>query len=378
MAYDFPNSPSLGQVANGYVWDGEKWKGAGTLPGPVVATKKNYIINGAMQVSQENGATVLTSTGFWPVDQFVIHYTTASGFSYAQVASPTPAGSPNRIRVTTVAGPGSVAAGDYLLIQQRVEGLRVADLRSGSAAAKTVTLQFGCKGPAGTYSVSLQNAAQLRSYTSAFTISAGEANTDILRSVTIALDQTGTWAADNTLGLYVAWALYAGTTFKTPADLWTAGSFYSVTGTSSTMNVNGSIFELFDVSLTEGTVAPPFQVPDYASELALCQRYYQQSFEPGGIAAAGFIEFDWAASAAGTLGGGSIILSPTMRSAPAVNVYDVAGNPNLITVINAGGALTNGQTFNQLTATPKNLRLRLYSIAGAVGLAFQYRVSARL
>jgi hypothetical protein len=94
--------------------------------------------------------------------------------------------------------------------------------------------------------------------------------------VTIALDQTGTWAADNTLGLYVAWALYAGTTFKTPADLWTAGSFYSVTGTSSTMNVNGSIFELFDVSLTEGSVAPPFQVPDYASELALCQRYYNR------------------------------------------------------------------------------------------------------
>ena len=39
----------------------------------------------------------------------------------------------------------------------------------------------------------------------------------------------------------------------------------------------GNIFELFDVSLTEGTVAPPFQVPDYASELALCQRYFAES-----------------------------------------------------------------------------------------------------
>ena len=36
-------------------------------------------------------------------------------------------------------------------------------------------------------------------------------------------------------------------------------------------------FELFDVSLTEGSVAPPFQVPDYASELALCQRYWWAS-----------------------------------------------------------------------------------------------------
>ena len=25
MAYDFPNAPTVGQAANGYVWDGEKW-----------------------------------------------------------------------------------------------------------------------------------------------------------------------------------------------------------------------------------------------------------------------------------------------------------------------------------------------------------------
>lgn len=25
MAFDFPNSPTVDQEANGYVWDGEKW-----------------------------------------------------------------------------------------------------------------------------------------------------------------------------------------------------------------------------------------------------------------------------------------------------------------------------------------------------------------
>ena len=34
------------------------------------------------------------------------------------------------------------------------------------------------------------------------------------------------------------------------------------------MGTVGNVFELFDVCLTEGTVAPPFEVPDYASELA--------------------------------------------------------------------------------------------------------------
>jgi len=32
MAYDFPNSPSLGQVANGYTYDGEKWVQVANVP----------------------------------------------------------------------------------------------------------------------------------------------------------------------------------------------------------------------------------------------------------------------------------------------------------------------------------------------------------
>ena len=37
------------------------------------------------------------------------------------------------------------------------------------------------------------------------------------------------------------------------------------------------LFELFDVGLYEGTTAPTFVVPDYPSELALCQRYYAKT-----------------------------------------------------------------------------------------------------
>ena len=50
--------------------------------------------------------------------------------------------------------------------------------------------------------------------------------------------------------------------------------FYGSSNQFNFIGTNGNIFELFDVSLTEGTVAPPFVVPDYPSELAACQRYY--------------------------------------------------------------------------------------------------------
>jgi hypothetical protein len=245
--------------------------------------KKNYIINGAMVISQEWGTTVLNVSGNYPVDQFAFFYSiagaTSGNYNYAQVASPTPGGSSTRLRVTVMSGPGTVAAGDYAALAQNIEGIRVADLRSGTPAAKTVTLQFGWKSPAGTYSVALRNGAYTRSYTTFFTIAAGEANTDVVRSVTIALDQAGAWVTDNTQSFVVNWAIIAGTTSQGAPNVWTAGSFFCPTG-GTTNAPNGSVFELFDVSLTVGTVAPPFVMPDTASELLVCQRYFESGVQP--------------------------------------------------------------------------------------------------
>ena len=40
--------------------------------------------------------------------------------------------------------------------------------------------------------------------------------------------------------------------------------FYATANQFNFMGTINNVFELFDVSLTEGTVAPPFQLPDYA------------------------------------------------------------------------------------------------------------------
>jgi hypothetical protein len=233
---------------------------------------RNYIINGAMQISQQNGLTAGSTSIYYPVDQFYVA-TSIGAYSFAQVASPTPSGSPNRIRLTVTTAPGAIGTSDYLFIAQRIEGLRVADLRLGSTAAKTVTLQFGCKGPAGSYAIALRNGATNRCYNTPFTIAAGEANTDVVRAVTIPLDQTGTWAIDYTLGLEVFFTFYVGTTFQTAANVWSAGNAICPTG-GGTNIPTGSVFELFDVGLYEGVVAPAFQMPDYVTELDVCRRYY--------------------------------------------------------------------------------------------------------
>ena len=82
MAFDYPSSPSIGQVANGYVWDGEKWDSAGSVPGPAVARVdalgwSGMQINGSMEVSQERGTTALaltTGSGYKLIDEWNVYY----------------------------------------------------------------------------------------------------------------------------------------------------------------------------------------------------------------------------------------------------------------------------------------------------------------
>ena len=244
-------------------------------------TKKNYALNGAMMISQENGATSGTANAYYPVDQFWMIFANAGTQTAQQVSSPTPGGSPNRIRITATIADASVASGDYCFLNQRIEGRRAADLRLGSALAKTVTLQFGVKAPAGTYCISLQNGSgSVRSYIAEYVIAPGEANTDVVKSVTIALDQTGIWATDNTTGLGINWMLMMGSSQQTTANSWVGGNFLATANQFNFMGTAGNVFELFDVSFTEGTVAPAFQVPDYASELATCMRYYWKDAAP--------------------------------------------------------------------------------------------------
>jgi hypothetical protein len=305
MAYDFPNSPTVGQVYQGYVWDGQAWQVQGSAAFGAVrydisqgltanqaaqgranvwVTRKNYIINGAMMISQENGATAGTTNGYYPVDMCQMSFSNAGTQTSQQVASVTPGGSPNRLRITATAADASVGSADFGLIDHPIEGLRIADLRFGSASAKTITIQFGVKAPAGTYCVALRNGTPNRSYVAEYVISGGEANTDVVKSVTVALDQTGTWATDNTVGVRVSWILMAGSTFQTTANAWAAGNFLGSSNQFNFMGTAGNTFELFDVSLTEGSVAPPFMVPDYVTELALCRRYYWDFRDFGKIA----------------------------------------------------------------------------------------------
>ena len=273
-------------------------------------TKKNYIVNGAMMVSQENGSTAVVA-GKYPVDQWLCD--SGGSISVAQVAVATPAGSPNRIRYTVTSGIGYLA--------QSIEGVKIADLQLGTPAAKSFVFQFGVRAPAGTINVGIFDGSTVPITGSPFaiTISAADAGKDVVKSVTIPGPITGNFPVNNLMALLIQF------NFTTTIDL-------------------------FDVSLTEGSVAPPFQVPDYATELALCKRYYNKLT---GLIVAGYNTASIALYNSHAI--------PSMRTAPTA-IYS-----NLQSVTNCSGIALNQSTssafITQVTVTATGMAFVIYDVA---------------
>ena len=213
-------------------------------------TRRNRIVNHDMRVSQENGTTAGTTNGYYAADQWAQYFVTSAGtLTVAQVASVTPAGSPNRLRATVTVADATLAAGEFWTLTQNLEGSNVADFQYGGASAKNIVLRFGFKGPAGTYAVSLKNSAANRSYVALFTIAGGEANTDTVQTISIAGDATGTWlTADGVIGLTLDIVLACGTTFQGSTG-WQSGNILGTSGVSNGMGTGSAVFELFDVGL---------------------------------------------------------------------------------------------------------------------------------
>ena len=212
------------------------------------------------------------------MDRWLAYQSTASKYSLQQNAGSItpPVGFSNYLGVTSLSA-YSVASGDYYLIQQRIEGFNFSDMAWGTANAKTVTLSFQVYSSlTGTFGGSLANNANNRRYPFSYSIST--ANTWTSVSVTIAGDTTGTWVgATNGIGVNINFSFGVGSTYSGTAGAWTGTHYLSATGATSVVGTSGATFYITGVQLEKGTTATSFDYRPYGTELALCQRYYQQA-----------------------------------------------------------------------------------------------------
>jgi len=241
---------------------------------------KNRLINGQMVLDQRNaGASVTPTDGQFTLDRWRTAVSQSSKFSIQQNAGSVtpPAGFTNYLGATSLATT-SLGASDYYLISQPIEGFNTADLNWGTANAKTVTFSFWVRSSlTGTFGGAVNNSSYNRSYPFSYTIST--ANTWEQKSVTIAGDTSGTWVgATNGIGMQVFFSLGMGSTFSGTAGAWAGSNFLSATGATSVVGTNGATFYITGVQLEVGSTATNFDFRSIGTELALCQRYYQNVY----------------------------------------------------------------------------------------------------
>jgi hypothetical protein len=244
---------------------------------------KNRIINGNMAIAQRGtGTTTVTANGYYSCDRWQTLQSAASKYSVGQ-SSTAPVGFNNSLLLTSLSA-YTVGASEQFIVRQGIEGVNTADLGWGTANAKAVTVSFWVRSSlTGSFGAALYNNAGDRSYPFSYTISA--ANTWEQKSVTIAGDTTGTWLTDSSgAGIYVSFSLGAGSTFSGTANAWAGAYYVQPTGSTSVVGTNGATFYITGVQLEKGSVATSFDYRPYGTELALCQRYFENSNGAGGIA----------------------------------------------------------------------------------------------
>lgn len=248
---------------------------------------RNKIINGCGWIDQRNNnasVTVNSAANTFGPDRWAGFGQSTDGvFSLTGTKSTYDVngkGMPSSIYIQTTTADSSIGAAQTYGIRYIIEGQDVAAWRIGTAQAATVTLSFRAYSTkTGTHCVALQNAASDRSYVATYTIN--QASTWEYKTITIALDTTGTWLTTNGQGLKLFWNIGAGSTYQAAAaNTWSAGQYYSVTGAQNVIDTLNAVLAITDVQLELGANPTPFENRPLAVELALCQRYYETGNQP--------------------------------------------------------------------------------------------------
>ena len=250
----------------------------GSAWAPITSFRKNAIINGDFNVWQRGTSFSSVASGAYTADRYAYYKSAAMVHDISRSTDVPTVAEAGRLfnysmllDCTTV--DSSIAAGDYALFQQVVEGYNFLPL-----AQREMTLSFWVKATkTGTYCVSLRNAGNDRSYIAEYTVNATDTWEKKTLNIT-ASPSAGTWDYTNGVGLSVTFALAVGSSFQTTASAWQTGAFFATSNQVNATDSTSNNFRLCGVQLEAGSNATNFEQLLFSDELALCQRYYSKTF----------------------------------------------------------------------------------------------------
>jgi hypothetical protein len=243
-----------------------------------VLTHRNLIINGAMQVAQRGTSEtgVGGSSGYFTCDRWRVSNTTDGRYTLEQSAVTDLDGISSALKFSCTTADTSVAAGDNIILSQRMEGFNTQSLKSSSTSMKSFTLSFYAKSNASrviTSDVLFTNGTN-RLAAKAHTIGTSWQK----YTMTVPAASSTQLDNDNTNNLQLNFWLHAGSDFTSGTLSTTLGPNVSANraaGIGSLVASTSNTFEITGVQLELGSQATPFEHRSYGEELALCHRYYQ-------------------------------------------------------------------------------------------------------
>lgn len=304
-------------------------------------------LNGDFNISQEKGTTPTTATGHiadgWRMEKNLATAVVAAN----PILNNTGFGPYQSLCAVSVSTLQAViAAGEFFVLRQLVEGYRLARSLIGVASKATpLTLSFWCQHTqTGTWTGVLKNATGTRHFPFTYTQLAADAAE--YKTISIpALGDASTWDMTNGVGMYVDFCVAAGATVTAPSSgAWLSGGgpYYAAPGQVNGVRSTTEAFRLTGVRLLPGTEAPnadraPFIIRPVPEELQLARRYWQQVFVAGDEVFAG----------AGQINAHGCTFPVPMRAVPATAFTATVGPTNATTNI---GGVTAAQLFYQVIA----------------------------
>ena len=310
---------------------------------------RNVIINGTMNCSQRavSSTDIGGSSGYFTCDRWKITAANTAGRLTMTQDSSAPEGFANSIKLDCTTADTSIAAGELLILEQRIEGQNLQTFKKGTSSALPMTISFYVKGNASaTYAVQLLDKDNDRTFAKTFSVT-----TDWSRvSLTFAGDTTGAFTDDNGESLRLNIWLHAGSTYSggTQTTGWVAesGNLDNLAvGITSFFDSTDRTFFITGVQLEVGQNATEFEHEPFERTLLKCQRYYQRwqanTNYDGVCTGAMYSDTFWL---------GDYRLSPEMRAEPTFSA-------NGTFKVNASGGDMNASSLGLNRATSQTIQI---------------------
>ena len=248
---------------------------------------RNIIINGDMsQAQRTTSASSLTSSGYHALDRFNNGINSQGTWTISQDTTvPTGQGFAKSLKYDCTTADGSPASGDYVWLEQKIEGQNLQYLKKGTSSAESVTISFWVYATkTGTNILELLDKDNTRHICQSYTISSSD--TWEKKEITFAGDTTGAFNNDNGESASLLFWLGAGSNYTSGSLATSWASFSGAAANRAVGQVNhadstSNNFYITGIQMESGTAASDFEFLPVDVNINRCQRYFERTTAVG-------------------------------------------------------------------------------------------------